>query len=88
MFRQFLLPRHVLPQWLTVCKRHLDQTDKTDIHWGGGVLFLGGRFISFASIGWLFYAVVRLVVVQSYVPVLKKKKLDLYIAIVILITLS
>ncbi|HFY5777659.1 TPA: hypothetical protein ACIH5Z_003956, partial [Salmonella enterica subsp. enterica serovar Typhimurium] len=55
---------------------------------GGGVLFLGGRFISFASIGWLFYAVVRLVVVQSYVPVLKKKKLDLYIAIVILITLS
>ncbi|VUC90365.1 Uncharacterised protein [Salmonella sp. NCTC 11881] len=53
------------------------------------MLFLGGgRFISFASIGWLFYAVVRLVVVQSYVPVLKKKKLDLYIAIVILITLS
>ncbi|ENW4948238.1 hypothetical protein ACY4DU_003552, partial [Salmonella enterica] len=55
---------------------------------GGGSAVPRGRFISFASIGWLFYAVVRLVVVQSYVPVLKKKKLDLYIAIVILITLS
>ncbi|WP_234696613.1 hypothetical protein, partial [Salmonella enterica] len=63
--------------------------DKTDIHRrGSAVPRGGGRFISFASIGWLFYAVVRLVVVQSYVPVLKKKKLDLYIAIVILITLS
>lgn len=84
MFRQFLRPRHVLPQWLTVCKRHLDQTD---IHRRGSAV-PRGRFISFASIGWLFYAVVRLVVVQSYALVLKKKKLYLYIAIVILITLS
>lgn len=87
MFRQFLRPRHVQPQWLTVCKRHLDQTDKTDIHRRGSAV-PRGRFISFASIGWLFYAVVRLVVVQSYVPVLKKKKLDINIEIVIVITLS
>ncbi len=45
MFRQFLLPRHVLPQWLTVCKRHLDQTDKTDIHWGGECCSSGAFYL-------------------------------------------
>lgn len=87
MFRQFLRPRHVLPQWLTVCKRHLDQTNKTDIHRGVSAV-PRGRFISFVSIGWLFYAVVRLVVVQLYALVLKKKKLDINIEIGIVITLS
>ncbi len=87
LFRQFLRPRHVLPQRLTVCKRHLDRTNKTDIHRGlvlfpQDVLSLLLQWVSF------FLCCSEAGCVPIVCASLKEKKLDLYIAIVILITLS